>query len=301
MYEIKSLSTLSFAEATNLWNAGFEGYFIEIKMTMDAFLARMAMEELSPSFSLVAFYNGEPVGIILNGIRMMHGKKIAWNGGTGVVSQFRNRGVGRELVRASLELYKKEGVDIATLEAISKNDAAIHLYKKMGYEVIDQLLMLQHTEILEDDVFQLQQSNTYHVKRGTAQDIHTIQVSSEEIKPWQTEWMSVRKDGEILTVYDDTNEELAYFLYKKVLDQTGKQQATVLYQSYVDTKRIDQEDIVRFGLRGIFSPLQGKLNKMTMNLPASNEVTVRILQEAGFVVANEQVFMVQHLSRINER
>ncbi|MCP1123429.1 GNAT family N-acetyltransferase [Bacillus sp. 3103sda1] len=301
MYEIKSLGTLSFEEATNLWNAGFEGYFIEIKMTMDAFLARMTLEELSPSFSLVAFYNGQPVGIILNGIRMMHGKKIAWNGGTGVVSQFRYRGVGGELVRASLELYKKEGVDIATLEAISKNDAAIHLYKKMGYEVVDQLLMLQHTGILEEDAFQLLQSNTYHVKRGTAQDIHTIQISNEEIKPWQTEWMSVRKDGELLTVYDDTNEELAYFLYKKVLDQTGKQQATVLYQCYVDTKRLDQEDIVRFGLSEIFSPLQDQIKRMTMNLPSSNEVIVRILKEAGFIVGNEQVFMVQHLSRLNER
>ena len=70
----KRLQDITFAEATEIWNQGFEGYFIQITMTVDSFLQRMALEGLSPAISVVAYVDGEPAGIVLNGVRHVNRK-----------------------------------------------------------------------------------------------------------------------------------------------------------------------------------------------------------------------------------
>lgn len=45
----------------------------------------------------------------------------------------------------NLQLYQEQDVDIALLEALVQNEAAIKLYQKVGYEITEQLVCLQHT------------------------------------------------------------------------------------------------------------------------------------------------------------
>jgi len=120
--EIRPLSSCSFDDAVKIWNQGFEGYFVDLTLSLDNYLARLHSEELSPAHSLVAFCEGKPAGFLLNGIRMSAGRKVAWNGGTGVSPEFRGRGVGKALMRATIDLYDENGVEWATLEAISENE-----------------------------------------------------------------------------------------------------------------------------------------------------------------------------------
>jgi hypothetical protein len=84
MITIKPLKNCRLDQILDAWNRGFEGYFVPINMTLDSFLSRMVFEGLSPELSIVAFDEEEPVGIIMNGVRDIKGKKQAWNGGTGV-------------------------------------------------------------------------------------------------------------------------------------------------------------------------------------------------------------------------
>ncbi|MCK9910183.1 GNAT family N-acetyltransferase, partial [Microbacteriaceae bacterium K1510] len=114
---IKRLSECTFEEGTKAWNRGFEGYYFDATSTVDRFTARLGMEGLSPALSVVGFVDGEPVGLVLTGVRTIDGKKVAWNGGTGVATEFRHQGVGRELMAALLEIYRQEGIHMAILEA----------------------------------------------------------------------------------------------------------------------------------------------------------------------------------------
>jgi hypothetical protein len=59
-------------------------------LTAKWFIARIAKENLSISKSIVAYDEKKPVGILLNGIQEVNGVKIAWNGGTAVVLEYRN-------------------------------------------------------------------------------------------------------------------------------------------------------------------------------------------------------------------
>ncbi len=145
MIHVKQMEYCSLNEILDAWNEGFKGYVADLHMDTDAFLKRTVQEKLSPRYSQVAFDDEKPVGILVSGIKDRGGIKTSWNGGTGVHPDYRNQGVGHKLIDASLELYKEEGVDLATLEAVSDNDPAIHLYEKHGYSVEDHLSILQHT------------------------------------------------------------------------------------------------------------------------------------------------------------
>lgn len=289
MYTVKMLNELTFDEALQVWNEGFKGYLVEVSMTLEAFIARIVKENLSISKSIVAYDGERPVGILLNGIHEVNGVKVAWNGGTAVIPEYRNKGVGKFLVETVEEINRVEEVEISTLEAISENTPAIELYKKMGYEIADSLLLMNHNDslLLEAD------EAHYSFKKGNSQDILTLDLYDRDIKPWQTEWFN-SKDAELLTIQDD-NKNVGYFLYRRVLDNSGSQIAVVLYQGHAAKDRGDQKQIILSGLKKVFHPLDVKMKRMTVNTPLGNKVLVDALKELGFSVSTEQVFMTKRI------
>jgi ribosomal protein S18 acetylase RimI-like enzyme len=125
---IKKLTECSLNDILHAWNNGFQGYDVNVSMNMKQLLSRMDIQNLSPEHSFLAFDEQKPIGIVLNGLRKTKtGKIIAWNGGTAVVPEYMHQGIGRMLIEASIAMYKKENVHIATLEALSQNKKAIQL------------------------------------------------------------------------------------------------------------------------------------------------------------------------------
>lgn len=291
MYTVKRLNELTFDQALQIWNEGFKGYFVEVSMTLEAFMARIVKENLSISKSIVALDGNRPVGILLNGIQEVNGVKMAWNGGTAVVPEYRKKGVGKFLVETSVEINRGEGVEIATLEAISENTPAIELYKKMGYEIVDSLLWMNHDHALAFG----ESDHHYSYDKGYAHDIHSLDIYNRNIKPWQTEWFNI-KDAELLTLSDSaTNTNVGYFLYRRVLDKSGSQIAAVLYQGTAVHDREDLKQIILAGLKKVFHPLDTKMKRMAVNIPLENKVLVDCLTVLGFSVSTEQVFMTKRI------
>lgn len=286
MLKIKRLSEISLDEALAVWNQGFEGYFTDINMNLDAFTTRLVSEDMSLKLSIIGYMDEEPVGIVLNGVRVNNGKKIAWNGGTGVPVKWRGKGIGKQLMQATLEIYKEEGVDTATLEAMSQNENAIKLYESVGYQVVDRLLFLQKAGKLAQDAFHT--DIQFQLKKGIAIDALNHGLLNNDV-PWQTQWQSIRKDGE-LAVVSDGGEDVAYFLYKRGFSPDGKIASIIIYQAGVNDKGNSVEDAVRFGLRNIFEPNM-ECTRMTFNFPQTNKEVVKVLQKEGFESNLEQVFM----------
>lgn len=291
MIEVKKLSTLTLDEALDTWNKGFEGYVYDQKMSLDQFIQRFGNEGLSPELSVVAFVDGEPAGLVLNGLRTVDGKKVSWNGGTGVAVKFRRTGVGKAMMEETLKLYEEHDVDLATLEAAKSNVKAISLYKQYGYDLIDDLVFLQNKEPLNN--FSQKNPKGYTSRVGLAHEAASLPIL-DNLVPWQTHWQSLRKDGELLVI-EDHGEEVGYFLYKKQYDATGKQTSLVLFSAGLAPNRSDAEDIVRYGLGLLFGPLDQPINKSTFNFPAANIEIVALLKDLGFAPYTEQVFMVKHL------
>lgn len=298
MITIKRLSECTLQQAVDVWNGGFEGYYFPMTTNVLAFTQRLASEGLSPEHSVVAFTEGRPIGFVLNGIRMINGKKVAWNGGTGVIPEYRNKGVGRELMKATLDIYRTEQVNLALLEAISANEKAIKLYQQMGYDIIDKLHFYYHQgSLLNEEAKQSGQesdySNDYSYVKGIPQDVRTLPFYRSE-GAWQTQWASVR-DGESLIVRDNSGQDVAYAVYKRTFDESGKQTGIILYQAEVFPELANGRTVLEQLLNKLYGPFRLPYLRSTVNTPVSNELLSAILLDWGFTSRAEQVLMAKHM------
>ncbi len=289
MFTIKRLSECTFEQALQAWNEGFEGYYSNMTFTMDRYTKKLGAEGISPELSVIAFDGDKPVGFVLSGVRMIDGKKVAWNGGTGVTTAYRRKGVGKALMNATLGIYREVGVDLSTLEAISENEKAIDLYKQNGYEIIDQLVFYQREASFDQIPFQLNENRSYHIKTGIPIDVTKLSFY-QSLAPWQTQWFSIQ-NGESVIIVDSSGEQIGYALFTRVFNPEEKKVAVILYQCEVKPERHDAQDIVRCALSHVFSPYDWEGKKMTFNISETNVFVIGVLKEEGFTLFTKQVNM----------
>lgn len=91
------------------------------------------------SISLVAQVGKEIVGFIIGQIRFLKGMKIAHIYTIDVAIKHRRKRVGETLLAEIEQLFIKEGAKVCYLEARQNNIAALELYKKQGYTVVERL------------------------------------------------------------------------------------------------------------------------------------------------------------------
>lgn len=299
MISFKRLSECTFAEAVDLWNRGFEGYYFPMTTNAFSFVQRMGNEGLSPDLSVVAVKDGQIIGFVLNGTRVINGKKVAWNGGTGVVPEYRHQGVGKALMKEVFDVYQSEGVAVATLEAISANVNAINLYEQMGYEVVDQLHFYYHTEPLRviDSGVDLSVGPNYFIKKGVPHDVQLLSFYRAEVA-WQTQWVSVR-DGESLIVTDGNHDPVGYALYKRTRNEEGQLSGIHLYQAEVKADQPWAREIYIQMLKEVYNPLDLAVHRGTVNTPVSNHLLTSLLLEWGFTSRAEQVYMKYNMDNIS--
>jgi len=290
--EIRRLSACSFEDAVKSWNEGFQGYFVDMTLSVDRYLSRLQGEGLSPEFSLMAFCDGTPAGFLLNGIRTNPGPKVAWNGGTGVSPKFRGCGVGKALMQSTMDLYREQGVEIATLEAISENEAAISLYRQFGYEVVDRLVFLRHKGALSERAFEQPNNHSYSAVQVAPYLVGGLGFY-QELAPWQGHWRSLnRHNGEALIVSNANDAAVGYALYRKKRDEQGRTVEIALHQC-VAIPGSDTDAIIGCALWSVFAPLELECTRSTHNFSKSNEAVNRLLHETGFQSFIEQVHMVR--------
>jgi len=290
--EILRLSDCTWKEAVGVWNEGFQDYFADVKMDADAFTARLVREGLSPELSVMAFHDGRPAGILLSGIRLIGGKRVAWNGGTAVVPRTRRLGVGQALVEAALGIYRENRADIATLEAIRQNKRAIALYKRMGYQTVDRLGVYRCAGPLPDGFFRGGDGESYTVRRGRPQEAARLPFY-RLTAPWQTHWQSL-VGGESLIAFDSGGNAAGYALCRRAYDPAGNLTGITLFQCEAAPGRGDREAVTGFLLGEAFAPLHLPVRRTAFNLPLSNRAVSGLLERAGFSLELEQVHMIRH-------
>ncbi len=64
----------------------------------------------------------------------------------GVSVNARGRGIGRKLIKASLNKFKEWGVEIIVIETQNDNIAALNLYQTVGFKIVNSFLTLRWAE-----------------------------------------------------------------------------------------------------------------------------------------------------------
>ncbi len=285
MLVIKRFSELSFNEAISLWNESWKHYFSDMTMDLNRFLQKIAGEGISLEKSVVAVYEGKLAGFVLNSFRTIKGKRYVWNGGTAIAPDFRGMGIGNKLITVCLNIYEEECVDIARLEAIKLNEAAIKLYKKMGYQVIEELTFLQNEGPIS---FLKERSTDIHVREAGMQEIQAL-TFYKPVTAWQTQFPSLKDFTCLLAFKNET--PLGYAVYKKGYKETGEFAGIVLYQCETDSQHSNEQDIVLSLVQNVFAPLDVAVKRITMNIPKKDNALNALLTESGFTTLVEQVHM----------
>ncbi len=130
--ELRAASSLSPSELAALFTRAYENYYVPVQLDEAALEAMARTFDIDANAGLVAFEDGEPVGLVNLGVRGDRG----WIGGLGVVAEARRKGLGRELMEAVHEQARARGMREISLEVIEANEPAFRLYEDLGYEFL---------------------------------------------------------------------------------------------------------------------------------------------------------------------
>jgi ribosomal protein S18 acetylase RimI-like enzyme len=176
--ELRPASDLEPAERVELFNAGYEGYVVQMHIDETALAWMTDKLDFDLDASRVAYRDGTAVGFANLAVR----GNEAWVGGVGVVTSARRTGVGAALMDAIHEHARALGVKRVWLEVIVENTGAFALYEKLGYELVRDV-----------EVWMLDGADGEH----TAREVPAAEISlPTQHEPWQ------RADG-TLANYDD--------------------------------------------------------------------------------------------------
>lgn len=130
---VKTLSGIPVKTIHRAFTDAFSDYEVELEMSLEKFQEMIKTRDLNPDYSLGCFDGNRMVGFILIGVRIIDGKKWAYDGGTGTVKDFRRKGLGEKLLRECISFLKEKQFSHFILEVLENNLPAINLYTKHGF------------------------------------------------------------------------------------------------------------------------------------------------------------------------
>jgi ribosomal protein S18 acetylase RimI-like enzyme len=137
--EFKTLKNVPVEDIQRAFTDAFSNYAVKQELNLQQFTEMVDSRNFDPENSMGCFINDQLVGFILCGIRYYGHEKLGYDIATGVLDQYQNKGIGKEMLCNLVDLLKANSVRYFTLEVLEGNTAAINLYKNQGFEVIRKL------------------------------------------------------------------------------------------------------------------------------------------------------------------
>ncbi len=105
----------------------------------DRLLLRMQKNAVDYDLSVGAYDDRRLVGFTLIGVDAWGGCSTAYDAGTGIVPEYRGRGLATRMLDHALPALRNRGVERFVLEVLQTNEPAIRAYKKAGFETSREL------------------------------------------------------------------------------------------------------------------------------------------------------------------
>jgi len=132
--ELRTLETVPLERLHECFVKAFSDYSVKMDLPLWRLRAMALRRGLRPELSVGAFAGGELVGFVLSAVREWQGVRTGYDTGTGVVPEWRKRGVTTAAFTEAMRLLRENGVRQYLLEVIQDNAPAVDLYAKQGFE-----------------------------------------------------------------------------------------------------------------------------------------------------------------------
>lgn len=143
------LSAADFHSLYECFLEAFSDYQVSLQMSEEQFEQRVKRDGVELEISAGAFYGERMIGFYMNGRGIWHGKKTAYDAGTGVVPSHRRRGVAEKLFDFMVPRLKERRIQQYLLEVLTSNERAVSLYRKLGFDEVRRLAVLRSNEPLK--------------------------------------------------------------------------------------------------------------------------------------------------------
>ena len=136
MYEFHALDTTPIEQLVACFNAAFSDYEQPIHFTPESMTYYFAASSVDLSLSFGAFYEGQPVGLILNSAGIYHDQPVVFDAGTGIIPEHRGKKVFSSLFDHTCRQLRQRGIAKYYLEVLQANSHAIAIYQKKGFGIV---------------------------------------------------------------------------------------------------------------------------------------------------------------------
>lgn len=134
MVEIKNLKGISTSQILEIFNESFSDYLVPMNLNLDQLESKLYTENINWDFSIGVFLDQNLVGFILHFDDFENGKKVLYNGGTGVIPSQRGNRWTQKMYDQFLPILHENGIEEIVLEVLAENEKAVKAYQKTGFE-----------------------------------------------------------------------------------------------------------------------------------------------------------------------
>lgn len=142
-FDCRFLSEDHFSGLHQKFVEAFSDYSRPFEFNERQFRNHIMLNAVDLSRSVGCFRNEELIGFSLNGFGSWKGRSTVYDAGTAVIPLQRRLGASEAMFEMMMPVFRDNGVEQFLLEVISKNEPAVNLYKKLGFEVQRELLLLE--------------------------------------------------------------------------------------------------------------------------------------------------------------
>ena len=193
MIAYRLLSDEEFASLHECFLYAFSDYEVDMQMSLEQFRQRIVRDGVSLPMSAGAFDGERMIGFCINGVGEWQGKPTAYDAGTGVIREYRGRGVAKELFAFLERRLKEAGVVQYLLEVLTSNTPAATLYRKLGFEDTRRLAVFRSSTRIEP-------SGDADVRRVESPDWELFQSFWDGYPSWQNSIAAVERVSDRLIV-----------------------------------------------------------------------------------------------------
>lgn len=211
--EVRPLDQTPLEEIVECLSLSFADYFVKMPKDPAYWKARWKGARVDYRFSYGMFDQDQLVGFMVHGADFKNGIFTAFNTGTGVIPEYRGRGIVRQMYKLALQEFKDRGIQQCTLEVIQNNESAIRAYQKVGFEITRKLKCYQGK-------LPARQENVVQLKKGQLQFFDWDQYAGQVYYSWdhmRTAILLLEKQYELYKVFQD-RQPRGYFI---INPQTG--------------------------------------------------------------------------------
>lgn len=209
--EIRFLGKTPLGQIVDCFNEAFADYVVPFQVEEAQIRRRWLSCRVDYGLSYGAFDNDQLVGFMMTGVDRWHGRRTAYNSGTGVIPSHRGQKIVQQLYTKALPSFRDNGIQQCTLEVIVGNEKAFKAYTRVGFQQKRLLKCFTLTKELEPAT-----SDDLHFKQAFRSNWPAYQDMLEYLPSWENHRAATAFLGREIAIWEMYQGEhlLGFFIMK---------------------------------------------------------------------------------------